>query len=200
MLLSLTFLLIYLTDHYILTINFYENSGDPVAEVPAQESVVYESLQKWIYLASAFYLLIKLFFISLVLYTAFYLSNHPVPFGKVFNVAVLADFIFLIPAVSKFFWFQYKYPEGTLADWHRVYILSALSLFDSAPADWYYALQTLNVFEVAYWFSLAYGIYKISSLDYDRSLKLVVCSYVPALFIWVATVTFCTLVMFPSTG
>jgi hypothetical protein len=192
--------LIYLTDHYILTINFYENSGDPVAGVPAQESVVYESLQKWIYLASALYLFMKLFFISLVLYTALYLSSHPVPFGKIFNVAVLADFIFLIPAAIKFFWFQYKYPDGTLADWHRVYVLSALSLFDSAPADWYYALQTLNAFEVTYWFLLAYGLHKISSMDYDQSLRLVVCSYVPALFIWVATVTFCTLVMFPNTG
>src|SRR5258707_4214345 len=90
---ALTFILIYLTNHYILTINFYENSGDPVAGVPGEESKVYESLQKWIYLSSAAYLLIKLLFIALILYTGLYLNGHSVPFVKIFNVTILADFI-----------------------------------------------------------------------------------------------------------
>jgi hypothetical protein len=199
-LLLLTFILIYITDRYILTVNFYETSGDPLAGIPGQEKGVYESLQKWIYLSSVLYIVIKILLIALILYTGLYLSDHPVPFDRIFNVTILSEFIFLVPAAVKFFWFHLEYPEGTLSDWHRIYILSALSLFESAPADWYYVLQTLNIFELGYWFSLAFGIYRISGMSYDQSLKIVLVSYLPALFIWMATVTFFTLMLFPATG
>ena len=199
-LLSTTFILIYITNHYILTISFYESNGDPVAGIPDQESQVYENLQKWIYLSSVIYLLIKLFLIALILYTALYLSEHPIQFNKIFNVVLIAEFIFFIPAIAKILWFHYQYPAGTLTDWHKVYIFSALSLFEFAPADWSYALQTLNAFEVGYWFLLAFGIYKVSGMNYDQCLRIVVLAYLPTLFISVATVTFFILMMFPNTG
>src|ERR1700743_2323692 len=132
-LLTITFVLIYITDHYILTIGFYENNGDPVAGAPGQEARVYENLQKWIYLSSAIYLFIKLFLTALILYTALCLSEHIVPFNKIFNVVIIAEFIFFIPAIIKLLWFHYRYPTGTLSDWHNVYIFSALSLFKQAP-------------------------------------------------------------------
>ena|GEM_PF-1052260 len=199
-LLGLSFALISITNHYILTINFYNNSGDLFSGIPDQESAVYESLQKWVYIGTASYLIVKLFLIALVLYTALYLSDQAVSFGKIFNITVLAEFVFIIPAVLKIIWFHHGYPNGTILDWHRMYVLSALSLFESAPADWYYPLQTLNVFEIIYWFLLAFGIYKVTKMDYDTSLRLVLFSYVPSLFIWIATVAFCTIMMFPNNG
>jgi hypothetical protein len=200
LLLMLTFLLICITAHHVLTVGFYENSGDPLSGIPGQDLSVYETLQKWIYISSAVYLLFKLGVITLILHTALYLNNQDVSIGKIFRVTVLAEFIFLIPATVKIISFPYTFPHGTLLDWHRYYVLSLLSLFENAPADWYYALQTFNVFEIGYWFLLAYGISKISPLNYDRSLRIVVTAYVPALVIWIAAVTFFTLVMFPSTG
>jgi hypothetical protein len=197
---GITFFLICITNRYILTINFYENSGDPVSGIPDQESRVYGNLQKWIYLSSAVYLLIKLLLISLVLYTALYLSDHYVNFEKIFNVTIWAESIFFIPAIIKIYWFHFHYPGGTLADWHKFYVLSALSLFDYGPADYYYALQTINVFEFCYWFILAYGISKISGLGYDRSLRLILYGYLPALFIWISVVTFCSVMIFPGTA
>jgi len=197
---ALTFFLIYITDHYILTINFYESSGDLVSAIPDQEQKVYESLQQWIYISSAVYLVIKFCLISLTLYTGLYLFDRPVAFSKIFQVTVLAEFIFFIPAIFKIFWFHFMLPNGTLIDWHKFYFLSALSLFNNVAADWSYALQTLNIFEVGYWFLLAYGIFKTSNLTYDQSLKIVICSYVPTLLIWVASVTFFTLLMFSGTA
>lgn len=200
LLLMLTFLLIYITAHHILTVGFYENSGDPLSGIPGQDISVYETLQKWIYISSAIYLLVKLGVITLILHTALYLNNQDVSIDKIFRVTVLAEFIFLIPATVKIISFPYTFPQGTLLDWHKYYILSLLSLFENTPADWYYALQTFNLFEIGYWFLLAYGISKISTLNYDRSLRIVTIGYVPALVIWVAAVSFFTLVMFPSTG
>ena len=44
---------------------------------------------------------------------------------------------------------------------------------EPASADWYYPLQTLNIFELTYWFLLAFGIYKVTKLDFGGSSHLV---------------------------
>lgn len=199
-LIAFTFLLICLTNRFILTVDFYENNGDPLSGIPGRDSNIYEALQKWVYFSSVVYLLIKLGLITLILHTALYLRDQEVPFRKIFNVVVLAEFIFIIPATIKLITFNYTFEHGTLLDWHRYYVLSALSLFPEVPADWYYALQSLNLFEFAYWFILAFGVSKITSFRFDAALTIVVTSYVPALAVWVASVTFCSLLMFPSTG
>jgi hypothetical protein len=200
LLLLLTFLLIWITGREILTPEFYANSGDPLSGIPGQGAAMLDMMQKWVYISSAIYLLIKLGFITLILYTALYLNNQNVSLSSIFKITVLAEFIFLIPAAIKITTFPSTYPNGTLLDWHQYYILSALIFFKDVPADWYYALQTFNVFEILYWFLLGFGISKISDLGYDKSLRIVLVSYVPSLLIWIAAVTFISLLMFPSTG
>ncbi|MFC0513125.1 hypothetical protein ACFFGT_02900 [Mucilaginibacter angelicae] len=200
LLLLLTFLLIYLTDHYILTAGFYENNGDPLSGIPGQDLSIYQALQKWVYFSSVVYLLMKISVIALIIHTALFMHNEEVSFRSVLKITILAEFIFLIPAAIKILSFHYTFEHGNLLDWHRYYILSALSLFNNAPADWFYALQTFNLFEVAYWFLLALGISKISELNYDESLKLVALSYIPGLLVWIAAVTFFSLILFPATG
>jgi len=200
LLLIFTSFLIYLTDHYILTIGFYESNGDLLTGFPAQDAGIYGALQKWVYISSAVYLLIKLAVISLTLHTALYLRDQEVSFGKIWNMVVICEFLFLIPALFKILSFRYTFEHGSLLDWNHYYFFSALMLFPDASADWSYALQSLNLFEVIYWFLLAAGISKITSNSFDDSLKTVVSSYIPALFIWIAAVTFFTLLMFPSFG
>jgi len=199
-LLGLSFLLIGLTNKYILSVDFYNNSGDILSGIPGQDASVYNALQKWVYISEALYELFKLIVVTLILHTALYLNDQPVSFGRLLKVVIFSEYIFLIPAALKIPWFLYKYPNGTILNWHHTYILSALSLFDTLPADWYYPVQTLNVFEVCYWFLLAYGIFRITKLDFDRSLRIVVISYLPALLIWVSIVAFCTLAIFPNNG
>lgn len=200
LLLLMSFLLIYVTDHYILTAGFYENNGNLLSGIPEQDISIYQALQKWVYISSAVYLLMKVGVIALIIHTALFLHNEEVSFRSVLKITILAEFIFLIPAAIKIVTFHYTFEHGTLLDWHRYYIFSALSLFNNVPADWFYALQSFNLFEVTYWFLLALGISKISNLNYDQSLKLVVLSYVPGLLIWIAAITFFTLLMFPVTG
>jgi len=198
LLLALTFFLIYFTNHHILTASFFENSDDPLSGIPSKNLALYEYLQRWIYIASAIYLMGKLFLISLMLYIGIYLTDQPVKFTDLFAVTVLAEYLFLIPAIIKLITFPLLFPQGTLADWNQYYIFSLLSLRKNVPADWKYALQTINVFEIAYWFLLALGIKKISAFSYDRSLQIVLTTYLPALFVWVAVISFLTLMLFPA--
>lgn len=195
-LLATSLFLIYLTNRFVLTASFYQTSD--ALGLPGEGNRVYADLQQWIYFSAAGYLLVKLSLTTLVLYTALYLAEQPVRFAELFQVAIMAEYIFVAAAATKLWWFHYRYPTGTLRDWHQTYILSALSLTGPVPADWSYTVQTLNLFEVGYWFLLAYGVFKLSGLSFDRSIRLVLRAYLPALLIWVALVTFCTLLLFPS--
>lgn len=199
-LLGLSFILIYITDKYILSLDFYNNSGDIFSGLPNQEAAVYDALQKWIYFSDAIYTIFKILVITLILHTALYLSDELIPFGRILNIVIYAEYVFLIPAAIKIPWFLSHYPNGNIMDWHRTYILSAISIFNNAAPDWYYPLQTFNVFEIIYWFLLAYGLSRVSRLDFGSSLEKVLISYVPALVIWVAAISFCTLAMFPNNG
>jgi hypothetical protein len=194
------FALIWLNNHYVLTVDFYHSSNESLLGLPGQDILTYATLQKWIYVTSAAYLLTKLVIVSILIYTALFLFHQETNFKSVFNIVVKAEYLFYVPAIIKLCWFQYEYPEGNLSDWHKVYILSALSVFDNVPADWSYALQSLNLFELAYWFLLAYGIQKVTNMSFDRSLKLVTVSYIPALFIWIATIAFCSIMISPGTA
>lgn len=76
------------------------------------------------------------------------------------------------------------------------YPLSALNLFDYEQVEpWLlYPLQVLNVFELLYWFALAYGITRVlPEYDLGRAMGLVLSSYGVGLLVWVATVMFLTL-------
>ena len=67
---GLSVILITVTNHYILTINFFDNSGEYMSGIPNQESEVYEALQKYIYLSSILYTTFKVIF-----YLLYYLHS-----------------------------------------------------------------------------------------------------------------------------
>ena len=197
-LLLITFALIAVAEKYILTVNFYERSGQAVSGIPEQEALVYQSIQKWIYLYVAAYLLIKVILITLVCYTALYLAGRSVSVQDTLFITLIAEYIFFIPAAVKVIWFLWNVPDPELALWQRFYFLSALSLLQNVPAVWVYPLQTLNMFEVGYWFLLAFGVHRISRMSFDESLSLVLKSYLPALILWILLVCLITIVLFPQ--
>lgn len=196
---AISFVLISRTNSLILTPNFYKNSGDLLG-YDESALLVYSNIQKWVYFFQVIYLTVKLFLIALILYTTLYLSKQTVRFTGVLCVVILAENIFILAAFLKLLWFYHFDPAGTLQDWQRTYLLSLLTIIPNVKAAWYYPLQTLNVFEIAYWLLLAYGLSKVTKLDFDRSLQIVLKGYVPALIVWMACVLFVTLVFFPAQG
>ena len=198
--LGLTLAIVSTSNRLILTRSFFAQSGHSLAALPGQDMLLYAGLQKWIYVLTGVYLLFKLCLVSLVFYTALYIADHLVAYSAVLQVVTLCETTFLIAAVIKIVWFHFFFPQGSLSDWHRFYILSALSLFEEIPPDWSYALQTLNLFEVSYWFMLAFGISKIAGMYYWSAFRVVAYSYLPALFIWMVVVCFCAIMYFPNHG
>jgi len=112
-------------------------------------------------------------------------------------VAIVAEFIFLVPALLKIFWLAFFRTDYSLLDIQLFYPLSALSLFDEAAVQqnqsWLvYPLQTFNLFEVAYWLLLAKGVSEVIKKDFTESFELVMASYGTGLVLWIVTIMFIT--------
>lgn len=198
--LGLTLAIVSVSNELILTRSFFADSGHALAALPGQDILIYAGLQKWIYVLTGLYLLLKIGLTSLIIYTALYIVDRPISFSAILNMVTLCEVMFSLAAIIKILWFHFLYPHGSLLDWHQIYILSALSLFETIPADWYYPLQTMNAFEISYWFLLAFGMSRIAGFNYWHSLKIIACSYLPLLLIWIVVVCFCSIMYFPNHG
>jgi hypothetical protein len=113
-------------------------------------------------------------------------------FKKFFTVAVYAEFIFLIPVVSKIIWFLFFDNDYTLKDLQYFSPLSAFSFLNPKEIEpWLvYPIQLLNLFELLYWLALAYQLKDVLGKSFKASLGFVAATYGVGLFIWVVLITF----------
>ena len=166
------------------------------------------NLKKWRLISQLFLpflILIKVTIIGIILYIGtFFYSKTKVTFKQLFDAVVKAEFVFLGVGVLKIVWFYFFQTNYTLEDLQYFYPLSALNIVGYKGLDaWFiYPLQVLNLFELAYWFLLAYYVGKIASptkskeenkYPIDFGLKIVASSYGSALLLWVVVVMFFTL-------
>jgi len=102
--------------------------------------------------------------------------------------------IFLIPSIIKMAWFTFK-SDYTLEDVQYFLPGSMLNIFDPKLLEpWLiYPIQSLNIWELAFWIALAVGLKKYLDGDFYRSMSLVAGTYGAGLVIWVVFVTFLTL-------
>ncbi len=157
-----------------------------------------EQNKKWGWIGYVFtpiFYLIKLSLITTCLGLGFFFSTNRFNFNAFFNVAVFAELIFLFPILIKLLWFLFVQTDYDLNDLTLFYPLSALNLVDAEtlPRYWLAPLQTLNLFEIAYWFLLAYGVADATDFSFKRSFGLVMSSYGVGLVLWVVLVMFLTI-------
>ena len=154
--------------------------------------------KKWEWIGMAFLpiiILVKIFLASFFLYTGIYFTDKNLEFKKIFYSVIKAQYIFLFPILLKIIWFYFFTVEYQLEDTIYFFPLSAINIVGYKNIDpWFiYPLQVLNLFELAYWFILAYLLGKELNISMDKGFKIVTTSYVPALAIWVVAVMFFTL-------
>ncbi len=190
------------TKHFLITDELYFQSlstrfsTDQITELLNFQSK-YELLN---YVILTLMNLLKYGTITLAIYTLTILLGLKINYSNIFKVVILAEFIFLVPLVLKFIWFYFIQSNYTLEELQFFYPLSALNIFNIGEVSqlWIYPLQLLNLFEVVYWFILALGIHKLIKSDYEKSLKLVLSSYLPAMLLWVVFVMFLTVTFNPA--
>ena len=136
--------------------------------------------------------LIKIGLITLCVYTGFFLAlPQKVKFRDIMPAVVKADMLFLIPAFIKITWFTFNV-DYTLQDLQYFMPGALLNFFDpSLVESWLlYPLQAFNIYEVAFWFILAYQLKEFFEEDFRASFKTVALSYGSSFVVWVVFVMF----------
>ncbi|CAN1534543.1 hypothetical protein MCERE19_01507 [Spirosomataceae bacterium] len=158
--------------------------------------ISHQKKYEWVgYLLIPILYLIKILLITLCIYTGVLLSNTTLlVFPKIFSAVVLADILFLIPGVVKIFWFSFQ-RDYTLEDLQYFMPGSLLNLFNPKEIEpWLvYPLQSINIWEVAFWFALAYELKEFFNEDFGKAFGTVMASYGSGLVIWIVFVVFLTL-------
>lgn len=192
-----TFIAEYFLNTEELIYNFY-------SEQLAQEQVkkILDSQQKWAWLGYAIIPLLVLIRSSLVALCLnvgmfFYNMEHPFKFKQFFRIALLGEFVLVLVGFFKLGYFYFIKTDYTLLDIQQYYPLSYINFLDLEKIQpWLaYPLQTINLFEIAYFFVLVYGLWKLLKNNYTKSLEIVAISYGSGLLIWLGLVMFLTLNM-----
>jgi hypothetical protein len=152
--------------------------------------------------------LIKLSLVAACLSVGVFFVSNQFEFKRLWGVALVAEFVFVVPIIVKILWFAFVQTDYSLKDLQFFYPLSALNFFDYKHLEswWVYPLQTLNVFEVLYWVVLAWqmqaspqtraayrpegGFSTAKEITIGASFQLVLMSYGVGLLLWVAAVMF----------
>lgn len=199
--LALCFLTFFLSEFFKYALNFnglvYESL---VRQLNVEQTnKIFENIRMWQiigYIAIPMLIYFKTQLIAVVLRIGSFIVDEDISHNKLWSIALKAEFIFLSVSVIKLLWFYFFKSDYVLEDIQSYYPLSLLNMVDVTSVDpWYiYPLQTLNLFEVAYWITLVYLINKTISIKKPfTGLKIVALSYGPALLIWIVGVMFFTL-------
>jgi hypothetical protein len=154
--------------------------------------------EKWAwlgYLILPIVYLLKIGLISSCTYVGLFLvCGNKVRLRDIFPAVIKADMIFLIPAIIKLVWFTFN-TDYTIEDIQYFMPGSLLNFFESSSVEkWLvYPLQAFNIFEVAFWFVLAYQLKEFFKNDFTASFQTVALSYGSSFVVWVVFVVFLTL-------
>ena len=180
-----------------MVLNFY-------SEQLAQEQIekLLEIQQKWAWLGYAIIPLLVLFRSSLVALCLnigmfFYDMENSIKFKQFFRIALLGEFVLVLVGFFKLGYFYFIKTDYTLQDLEQYSPLSYINFLDLEKIQpWLiYPLQTINLFEITYFFVLVYGLWKLLKNNYSKSFEIVAVSYGSGLVIWLGLVMFLTLNM-----
>lgn len=196
-LITLSLLLSFYIDQFLLTDNvFYFHLAEQYSNTRIEQMLEFRGRWLWLtYLFAPIITFFKILIPASLVYLGLYLSNLKYPFSDVFKACVIAEFVFLLPVLSKILWFEFVEPSFTLEEFNSFYPLSLFSLFDSSLLEkWFhYPFKALNVFEIGYWFALAGSLAFGLGQEFNQMLRIVVFYHGSFLVCWILFVVFISL-------
>jgi hypothetical protein len=186
--------------HFLLTEAFYyQTFSEQLSTTQINKLLMLQ--KEYRYLAFAFLILsklIKYITVASVLYIGCYFFNCKIKFNSIFKTVIFSESVFLFATFFKIVWFLYINPDFTYQEYNYFAPLSVLALLDAKNIStmWLYCFQTINIFDFSYLIMLAYGLSKFLN-NLDTALKIVLSSYLPALFLWIVFVMFIMVALIP---
>lgn len=193
---AFSLLLTFAGQYLLLSDELYFNAFAEQMTFEQIEKTVSQSHQ-WSWLGYALlpvFNLLKFTLVASCLSLGYYFAVDRWAFKPFFRVAIQAELVLLLPSLLKLLWFLFVRTDYSLQDLQFFYPLSLLNLFDANAMSPYllYPLQLANVFEVAYWFVLAYGVSQLIGTPMPKAFGVVAASYGSGLLVWVVFIMFLT--------
>lgn len=136
--------------------------------------------------------LFKIGGVSICLMIGTYMANVKIGIQAMYSTVLRAEYIHIFPSLALIVWFSLVQTEYSLEDIQNFAPLSILNLFDTSTLEAWekYILGNINLTQVVYIIILAYFFSKETNKQFKEALRIVITSYVPAVLIWTASVTF----------
>jgi hypothetical protein len=124
--------------------------------------------------------------IAFTLWVGSFMFGYRIHYNRVWQIVMFAELIFLGAEGLKIFWFMFFNTEANIWDIKNFYPLSMMSFFDyeTIHPKYIYPLKSLNLFEIAYWFILVFGIHWTAQKKLSVAYAIVLCSYVLFFLLW----------------
>lgn len=190
---------LFITSKYIITVDVLYNSfSDQLIKEQFLKLLDNQKKFEWLkYIFAPIIILCRSFLVASCLNMGVFLFNTriEVSFKKIFKIALLGEFIFILAEYTKIAYFLIFKNDYLLDDVQKFFPLSAINItgYNGLDIWWIYPLQILNLFELTYWIILAFLIGEIIKKDINRGLSIVASSYGVGLLIWVVAIMFLTL-------
>jgi hypothetical protein len=186
---KLTFFLLLLLTYLILYVKivFIESETaafEFLADRP--EGGVLQAIAALRFLSVPLIYLWKFTIIGFVVWVGCFMWGYRVTFGQCWAIAIVSEFIFLIPEVIKILWFFIVETDPSYDQIRSFYPLSLMNLFEYSEIDTRYAypLRALSVFELTYWYLLISGVHFFARKEKNVAMYIVLSSYVLLFFFW----------------
>jgi hypothetical protein len=124
--------------------------------------------------------------IGFVVWVGCFLFGYRVTYSQCWNIAMVAEFVFMIPELIKIGWFLFVHTDPRFHDIQGFYPLSIITLVDytELPTQYAYPLRSLNLFEPLYWLVIATGISHFARRGMKPAWTIVLAFYVPIYLLW----------------
>jgi len=185
--------LAWLNSEFLVTRDlFYNSLGAKLSADRIDQVISSEARFRWIgYVAVPIVVFLKVVMVAACMYTGVIMGNHPAPFKDIMKVALLAETVLVLAAFFRLACLLYK-GVNTFDDIRSFYPLSLLQVVNmqSIPAYAIYPIQTINLFEFAYWGVLALGLRHFLRLSFAKCIGMVLTTYGIGLCLWMLVVVF----------
>lgn len=185
--------LAYFTNTLILTREFYYSIfGTQFASEHIEQMIKNSGKYQLIsYIAIPILLFVKIHIVCCLIFLGIEFTERKVSYSNILKVVLFAELAMLLLAITKFSYFII-FGIKDMAYLKAFYPFSIIDFFkpESIPLYFIYPLQLLNVFELAYWLMLSFGITVFTNQKFGKSLTTVASSYGVALIIWAVFVVF----------
>lgn len=194
--LSLVLFSLVLQEFFITDDHYFEFYGNQLSFERIEGLIEFKSKWSWVgYVLLPIIYLIKFSLLSIWILVGIIFFGYKTSFKKILQLVIVSEFVFLIPAFIKVFWFGLIHTNFTLQELSYFTPLSLANLFNMERLEpwWVYPLQSINLFELIYLLVLGFGVRNLIKQDYAEALKFTIPVYGSGLVIWIVFVSFLTL-------